>query len=74
MSMWTKPGSYFWKVFFEAGAMPSCSTKSRRSDTPCRRKQRPKPARETAGLMNSRVTASRSSVGSSSVVRSYCHD
>ncbi len=56
-------GLFSWRA-----PVPSCSTRLRRSETPWRRRQRPRPARETAGLMNSRVTASRSSVGSSNVL------
>jgi transposase len=61
---------YLRRSFYVAGVPLSCSTRSRKSETPWRRRQRPRPARETAGLMNSRVTASKSSVGSSSVLRS----
>ena len=41
--------------------------KSRRLPTPCRRRQRFSPERETSGLRNSRTTASKSSSGSSRV-------
>jgi hypothetical protein len=43
--------------------------RSRRLPTPCRRRQRSSPERETSGFRNSRTTASRSSSDTSSVLR-----
>jgi transposase InsO family protein len=47
-----------------AGTLPSFGNRSHRLPTPCRRKQRSMPERDTSGQRNSRTTATKSSSGS----------
>jgi hypothetical protein len=57
-----KPGSYALNVF--RGSAGGLGSNALRLLTPCRRKHRSRPDRETFGFKNSRVTARRSSSGS----------
>ena len=65
----TKPGSSSLKVFVGCSSASGWGISAWRFETPCRRRPRSRPERETAGLRNSRVTASRSSRGRSKVLR-----
>ncbi len=69
MSTCTKPGSYALNLFTGVLGPSSLGSKALRLATPWRRRQRSRAEREASGWMNSRVTTSRSSSGSSNVLR-----
>ena len=74
-SMWMYPGSYALKPL--CLGFSSLALRSRRLPTPCLRRQRSKPERDTFGFKNSRSKANRSSNDTSNALRSstataYC--